>query len=102
MKLVYFIQENTSNSNYNIHGVFNDIKKAFKAVIEKIGKSKTKVSFKIIECPMDKNIEGGIVIYYVESNNTSDHVDVLKINPIYEFGGIKKWVNDQQKAARKS
>lgn len=101
MKLVYFIQEDITSSNCVTKGVFNDAKTAFKAVVEKIHKSKKHVSFKIVECPMNKNIDGGIVICYIESDDIDDF-DVLEINPVYTSGGIKKWVKDQYKAARKS
>jgi len=102
MKIVYIVQEGSVSSNQNVIGVFYDVKNALQCAFNQINECTSKnLSFKIVEFPINKNIKGGIVVYIVESYHEG-LAKVFEIHPIYTFGGIKKWINDQQKAARKS
>ena len=102
MKIVYIVQEDSASSNQNVIGVFYDVKNALQCACNQINECTSKnLSFKIVEFPINKNIKGGIVVYIVKSYHES-LAEVLDVHPIYSFGGIKKWVNDQRKAARKS
>jgi len=102
MKLVYVVQEDYVSSNRNVIGVFYDVKNALQCTFNQINECTSKVlSFKIVECPVNKSVKGGITIYKVESFKEGLS-KVLEINPIYEYGGIKKWASDQIKAERRS
>ena len=90
------------SSNCNVIGAFLEPKKALKHAVEQINECTSRhLTFNIVECPINKSVKGGIVIYTVESFNVGLS-KIFEINPIYSFGGIKKWVRDQHKAAKKS
>jgi len=98
MKLVYIVQE---DSNKFIKGVFHNVQNALQCAFDQFSECTSKeLSFSIIECPVNKSIDDGIITHIVKSYHTSLS-EVLDVNSVYEFGGIKKWVNDQRRAAKK-
>jgi hypothetical protein len=101
MKLVYAIQEDHVSSNRNIKGIFFDANNALIDASRKVEENE-KESFRIIEFPINKSVDGGIVIYQVQHDPLKNEVSVYEINDIYSFGGIKKWTSDQEKAAKRS
>ena len=102
MKLMYCVQEQTPGTPLDIIGIFSDVKNALQCASDQINEGTSKhVEFNIVECPINKSLLGGIIIhtvkYYKESLS-----EIIDVNPIYTYGGIKKWASDQRKAAKKS
>jgi len=89
MKLVYIVQEDSGNF---IKGVFHNVNNAIQCALDQ----PTEDVFNIIECPINKSIDNGILTHAVMPYHTS-LPEVLDVNPVYTSGGIKKWSKDQKK-----
>ena len=98
MKLAYAVKKEMGDKVKEI-GIFTGIGKAREYAIKSLETSKSdNCSFSVTEFPLNKEVMGGILIVYFDK--TDDEIFTREKNPVYSYGGIKKWARDYKKQKR--